>query len=313
MRHILLAVALGVLVAVQTRTNGELGRRLDDGLVAATISFGSGFLLLAMLLAASSALRQALRRIKGALVTRAAPWWYFCGGAAGALVVLSQSVSTAAIGVSLFAVALVSGQTLSSLLMDKQGLGSMAATPLDRYRIAGSCAALLAVVVTSSSELQLGTPPFMIALPFVAGLALGWQQAVGGQVRDITQSAQAAAFVSAVGGTIVLLLALAIRSFFTSWPSHFPSEIWLYSGGLMGVVYLGTAAAIVHATGVLVLGLGIVAGQLFAALVLDLVVPPPEGDLTFATVLGTAIAFAAVGFVSIPAISAQVRRAAGGR
>ncbi|RZI85002.1 MAG: EamA-like transporter family protein, partial [Microbacterium sp.] len=40
------AVAVGIMTAVQARINGQLGLRLDDGLVAAAISFGSGLALL---------------------------------------------------------------------------------------------------------------------------------------------------------------------------------------------------------------------------------------------------------------------------
>ena len=45
---VIAAFATGVLVALQTRINGELGQRLGDGFVAAAISFGSGFVVLAV-------------------------------------------------------------------------------------------------------------------------------------------------------------------------------------------------------------------------------------------------------------------------
>ena len=49
MRTALLLVAAfgsGVLVALQSRINGQLGLQLGDGFVAAFISFGSGFVIL---------------------------------------------------------------------------------------------------------------------------------------------------------------------------------------------------------------------------------------------------------------------------
>jgi transporter family-2 protein len=42
MRLDLLAALSGVLIALQARANGELSHRLDNGLQAAVISFGSG-------------------------------------------------------------------------------------------------------------------------------------------------------------------------------------------------------------------------------------------------------------------------------
>lgn len=48
-----LATGSGVLVALQSRINGELGVRLADGIAAAVVSFGLGLLILLVLVPAT--------------------------------------------------------------------------------------------------------------------------------------------------------------------------------------------------------------------------------------------------------------------
>jgi bacterial/archaeal transporter family-2 protein len=44
----ILAAISGVMIALQARANGELSYRLDNGVQAALISFGSGLLIIAI-------------------------------------------------------------------------------------------------------------------------------------------------------------------------------------------------------------------------------------------------------------------------
>ena len=49
MRLDFLAALSGVMIAMQARVNGELSHRLDNGLQAALVSFGSGLLIIAII------------------------------------------------------------------------------------------------------------------------------------------------------------------------------------------------------------------------------------------------------------------------
>ena len=120
---IVFALICGAGVAVQSRINGELGQQLGDGFVAATISFGSGLLILLVALAIAPSGRRGLGRVASALRARSLPWWYVLGGSAGAFLVLSQGLTAAVLGVALFTVAIVAGQTVSGLVLDRIGLG----------------------------------------------------------------------------------------------------------------------------------------------------------------------------------------------
>ncbi|MFF1573237.1 DMT family transporter [Leifsonia sp. NPDC058292] len=295
---IVFAIVCGAGVAVQSRINGELGRRLDDGFTAAVISFGSGLIILSIALAVAPAGRRGLGRVRNALRARELRWWYVCGGAAGAFLVLSQGLVAAVLGVALFTVATVAGQTVSGLVLDRIGLGPGGRRPLTPARVTGAVLALIAVVWAVSAQLGGSVPVWMLFLPLIAGLGLGWQQAVNGQVRVTADSALTATFINFVVGTAVLLVLMIVHTAIVGWPQPLPAEPWLYLGGAIGCVFIAGAALLVRITGVLVLGLATVAGQLVAALLLDALVPGAH-PIAWSTVAGTALALVAVAVASI--------------
>ena len=294
------AVLVGVLTATQSRVNSELSQRLGDGYLAAIISFGSGLLILLVVLAVWAPGPTGARRLIGAVRSGATPWWYLGGGVAGGAFVLAQGLSAAALGVALFTIAVVSGQTASGLVVDRLGLGTMAPTAITVTRLGGSILALAAVGWAVSSQLRADTELWVVLLPLLAGIGLGWQQAANGQVRVAAGSAMTATLMNFVSGTLVLILAGAVHLAVAGWPTSLPAAAWLYSGGLIGTLFIGLAIIVVKHTGVLLLGLGVVAGQLVASLALDVLVPVAGHPIAWTTVLGTALTLVAVGIATIP-------------
>ena len=294
------AVLVGVLTATQSRVNSELSQRLGDGYLAAIISFGSGLAILLVVLAVWAPGRTGTRRLISAVRSGATPWWYLGGGVAGGAFVLAQGLSAAALGVALFTIAVVSGQTASGLVVDRIGLGTMAPTAITVTRLAGSILALVAVVWPVSSQVRADTALWVLLLPLLAGIGLGWQQAANGQVRVAAGSAMTATLMNFVAGTLVLTLAAAVHLAFADWPPSLPADPWLYSGGLIGTLFIGLAIVVVKHTGVLLLGLGAVAGQLLASLALDVLAPVAGHPIASTTVLGTALTLVAVGIATIP-------------
>ena len=294
------AFGTGVLVALQSRINGELGLQLGDGFLTAIISFGSGFVILAIASLFWRPGRRGMGRVVTAVRTRSIPWWYVVGGAAGAFFVLSQSLVVGLVGVALFTVGVVAGQTVSSLLIDRRGLGTMGAKPVSWQRLVGAIVALLAVVLAASSELRGDLPFWVLLIPFLAGLGVGWQQAVNGQVRAIAGSAFTATFGNFLVGAAVLLVAAVIHTLIFGWPDHFPDAPWLYLGGVVGTVFIAAQAAIVRSTGVLLMGLAVLSGQLVTAVLFDLVAPVQAHAIAPVTILGAALTLVAVVIAAVP-------------
>lgn len=290
----------GVAVALQSRINGEFSQRLGDGFVAAAISFGSGLVILAIAVPFWRPGRRGIGQVVTALRTRSIPWWYVVGGAGGALFVLTQSLVVGLVGVALFTVGVVAGQATSSLLVDRSGLGTMGAKPVTWQRLLGAVLAVVAVALAASSELRGDLPFWVLLAPFVAGAGVGGQAAVNGQVRAVAGSAFTATLGNFLVGTGLLLVATVIHTAVVGWPAHFPSEPWLYLGGAVGCAFIGAQAVIVRLTGVLLMALAVLSGQLITAVVFDLVVPVQAHGIAPLTIVGAALTLAAVLIAAAP-------------
>ena len=295
-----IAIVFGAGIATQSRINGELGAQLGNGFLAALISFGSGLLILGIVMLFRPVGRRGLGLVITALRGRTIPWWYVAGGAAGAFLVLSQGVAASVIGVAIFTVAIVAGQTVSGLLIDRAGMGSMQAKPLTAPRVIGSILVLVGVGVAASGQLDAHFPIWLLLMPLVAGFGIGWQQAVNGQVREVARSPLTATFINFVVGTTVLLIITLVHSVSVGWPASYPTDWWLYLGGVIGVTFIAGAAVVVRTTGVLLLGLSTIAGQLLASVVLDLVLPVAGRPISATTLGAAAITLVAVAVAAIP-------------
>ena len=271
------AVVVGILTAIQARVNGQLGLRLDDGFVAAAISFGSGLIVLIVLSLALPAGRRGFRALATGLRSRTIPWWMLAGGAAGALTVATQGLAVAVIGVSLFTVGVVAGQTINGLVLDRAGYGPAGVVAVTMPRIAGGALALLAVGISLQGGVLERVPLWMLVLPILAGIGIAWQQATNGRLRQRVGTPLTATLVNFIGGTAILVVAAGIHVAIVGAPHALPGDAWLYLGGVVGVTYIFLSAALVVHTGVLLLGLGAVAGQLLTAFALDAIWPADAG------------------------------------
>ena len=288
-------VAAGGLLGLQARINGQLGAHLHSAVDAALVSFGVGTALLVVIVIATS--RPAVGRLRRASTT----WWWWLGGLAGAAVVSSTAEGVPQIGVALVTVCIVAGIALGGLVVDELGLGPGGTSSVTRWRIGGAGLAVAAVALGAVGETHGAVRPALFAALFLAGAASAAQQAANGQIRRVADSTAVASLVSFTGGTIALVVFAAARGDLTgrSWPSTW----WLYTGGGLGAVYIALAAASVARLGVLIVSLATVAGQLVAAVILDVAWPSPGIHLRPTTVIGAVLTLVSV------AVSAGRRRA----
>jgi len=291
-------VLVGVLTALQARINGQLGLRLGDGFVAAAISFSSGFVVLVALSAILPAGRRGFGRLRAGIRDRTIPWWMLAGGLAGAFTVATQGLAVAVIGVSLFTVGVVAGQTVSGLVLDRAGYGPAGVVAITVPRLIGGLLALVAVGVSLQSDVLQRVPWWMLVMPVIAGAGIAWQQATNGRLRQRVGTPLTATLVNFFGGTVVLVIAAAVHVALVGAPFAVPTEPWLYLGGVIGVTYIFMSAALVVHTGVLLLGLGTVAGQLVTAFALDALWPAAASpgwttELLMVIVAGAGVVIAA--------------------
>ena len=290
------AIVAGALTALQSRVNGELSFRLGNGLQAAVISFGSGMIILCLLLFVIPPMRRGLLAIPGAVRRHELAWWQLLGGIGGAFFVAVQTVVVPTIGVALFIVSVVAGQTVNSLYVDRLGLGPTGRTAITPRRIAAAAISIIAVLLSVSDKL--GTATFSL-VAIVAGVAAGAviaaQQALNGRVSAVAKSPLTAAWINFAVGTVVLVSVLTVRTA-AAGPalSGARQSWWLYTGGPIGVVFISVAALVIGHLGVLLFSLCQVAGQVLGALAIDEFVPAHGETITAATLLGAALTLFAV-------------------
>ncbi|MEV4737968.1 MULTISPECIES: DMT family transporter [unclassified Microbacterium] len=293
------AVAIGVLTAVQARINGVLGVRVENGIVAGLISFAVGLLTLVAVISCIPAARRGVGRLRIGIRDRRIPFWMLLGGACGALTVSTQGVTAGVLGVSLFTVGVVAGQTLHGLVLDRIGFGPAGVVAVTPGRVAGGVLALAAVAISLSGDVLQAAPLWMLLLPFAAGVGIAWQAATNGRLAQRVGSPLIATFTSFVAGTIALLLAAGVSVAIRGLPQPPPAEPWLYLGGFLGFAYILLGAFIVAHTGVLLMGLGSVLGQLATSIVIDLLWPAAAGPALWQIVGMVVVAVSSV-VVALP-------------
>lgn len=284
------SIFAGAMVALQSRINGELGVELGDGALAALISFGSGFIVLGLGLVLSAQARSGFTAVLSAVRGGSLDRWVLLGGLGGAFLVLSQGLTAGVLGVALFSVAVVAGQTLGALGIDSAGLFGTEKVKATAQRLVGAGLVVVGVVVGAqvfAPEVSFGVA---FVLPLVAGIGTGVQQALNGRVREVARSALAATFINFGVGTFALALVVAVLSPISGGPTALPQSWWLYTGGVVGAVFIAIQTVTVGRIGVLGLGVSLVTGQVIAAIGLDIVAPVAGHGLGLATIAGALLA-----------------------
>jgi len=299
-----MAVATGLFIPIQGRINGALGVALGDGIGAAVVSFSTGLVVMVAISLALPRGRAGLARILPAVRERQFPPYYVLAGCIGAFFVFAQSFTVGLLGVALFTVAAVTGQTLSGLLVDRMGIGPAGKRPITGIRVLGSVLTVAAVAWAVSprfsagdSGLQLLVP---VLLPLLAGFLMSFQQAMNGTATVHYGTPIAATLVNFIAGAALLWVAWLIKLAVAGAGNPLPAQWWYYLGGPLGCIFIGIGALLVRSLGVLVTGLGMIAGQLLGSLGLDLILPVPGTVIALPTVLGTILTLGAIVLATLP-------------
>lgn len=276
MRLDLLAALAGIFVAVQSRANGELAFRLQNSLEAACISFGSGLIILMVVTYFHEGIKEGVRRVLIAVRARAIPRWRLFGGALGGVVIAIQTHVVPLIGVAIYSVSLIAGQTAISLLVDRLGLTGGGKRHISARRITAATLTVLAVVISVWDRLDAKDLSIVaIILGVVSGGIIGVQRALNGQVNEHSGQSFATTLLNFITGTALLLLLFfgGILTHHSHLDSLKWSPWWMYTGGVTGMVYIAFASTVVQHLGVLTFTLFSVGGQLVGSLLLDVFLP----------------------------------------
>ena len=309
MRLDLLAALSGLMIALQARANGELSHRLNNGLEAALVSFGSGLIIIAVIAAFNPAIKEGIRNLRSAVANKEIARWKLLAGALGGGFVAIQTHIVPLIGVAIYSVASIAGQTAMSLVVDRIGLTGGGKKLISRRRVAAAVLTVLAVFVSVFDRIDAkNLSLFAVVLGCIAGAVVGVQRALNGQINEHSHQSFATSLLNFITGTSLLVI-LILGGVLIGKIELVPLPMgpwWIYTGGTIGVIYIAFTSTIVQHLGVLTFTLFSVGGQLVGSLVIDLI--SPTNGVNVSAYLVTGIVMTYLGVIAGGVSSSRVQK-----
>jgi transporter family-2 protein len=293
----LLAALSGLLIAMQARANGELSHRMGNPIEAALVSFGSGLLIISLISIFTPAIRNGMKNLKGAVSRKEIPVWTLFAGMLGGSFVAVQTQIVPIIGVAIYSVASIAGQTAASLIVDRIGLTGGGKKQITVRRVAAAGVTVLAVLVSVLDRIEAeNLSLYAVIFGGFAGAIVGVQRALNGQINESTHQSFATSWLNFIMGTAFLFIFLVIgvlinRTEIVALPS---GPWWMYMGGTIGVIYIAFTSTIVQHLGVLTFTLISVGGQLAGSLLIDLYSPTQGVQISTYLVTGIVMTYLGV-------------------
>ena len=297
MRLDLLAALSGAMIALQARANGELSHRLDNGLQAALVSFGSGLLIIFVITLFNSTIKEGIKNLRKAVANKEIARWKLFAGALGGSFVAIQTQIVPLIGVAIYSVASIAGQTAMSLVVDRIGLTGGGKKLISPRRVLAAVLTVLAVLVSVWDRIDANNlSMFAVTAGGIAGAIVGIQRALNGQINEYSHQSFTTSLLNFITGTSFLLILIVAglilgRNELSPLPS---GPWWIYTGGVIGVIYIAFTSTIVQHLGVLTFTLFSVGGQLVGSLIIDLVSPTDGVSVSAYLVTGIVMTYAGV-------------------
>ena len=309
MRLVLLAALSGLMIALQARANGELSHRLNNGLEAALISFGSGLIIIAAIATFNPAIKEGIKNLRTAVENKEIARWKLLGGALGGGFVAIQTHIVPLIGVAIYSVASIAGQTAMSLVVDRVGLTGGGKKLISKRRVAAAVLTVLAVFVSVFDRIDAkNLSLFAVVLGCIAGAVVGVQRALNGQINEYSHQSFTTSLLNFITGTSLLVI-LILGSVLIGRIELVPLPAgpwWIYTGGAIGVIYIAFTSTIVQHLGVLTFTLFSVGGQLVGSLVIDLI--SPTNGVNVSAYLVTGIVMTYLGVIAGGVSSSRVQK-----
>ena len=309
MRLDLLAALSGLMIALQARANGELSHRLNNGLEAALVSFGSGLIIIAVIAAFNPAIKEGIRNLRAAVANKEIARWKLLAGALGGSFVAIQTHIVPLIGVAIYSVASIAGQTAMSLVVDRIGLTGGGKKLISKRRVAAAVLTVLAVFVSVFDRIDAKNLSLIaVVLGCIAGAVVGVQRALNGQINEHSHQSFTTSLLNFITGTSLLVI-LILGGVLIGKIELVPLPAgpwWIYTGGVIGVIYIAFTSTIVQHLGVLTFTLFSVGGQLVGSLVIDLI--SPTNGVNVSAYLVTGIVMTYLGVIAGGVSSSRVQK-----
>ncbi len=250
------SVLTGAIIAAMVAVNGALTAAY--GVYTATVIIhivGLAFISLIVV----------IRREKPC-IRRHLPLWFYLGGVIGVCTTVFNNLAFGRISLSALVALGLLGQAVSSLFIDQFGLLGMPRRGFHATKLVG-----LLCMFLGTGYMLLGTDfsimPVMVSL--LAGLSVVLSRTVNARLTEGSSELVSTWFNYAVGIVVsILVLLLLGRGELSALPAS-SGPIWAYAGGLLGVFVVLLLNVAVARISAFYMTLLLFVGQMFAGVVID--------------------------------------------
>lgn len=298
----LIVAAAGTMV--QARLNAGLVEVTGNPLQVSLLNLAAAALVSSVVIAVSPTLRTSWRMLIAAARSGALRPWQLTGGALGGYYIAIQGSVSLAVGVAVFTVAVVAGQTATALVVDRLGFGPMGRQDISIARVFAAALAVVAVLVAGSGrwhETSVGSVGLLLVLAASAGAASAFQSAVNGRVGAYTRNGITAAWMNFMVGAVLMVVVVSVVDLVsgTDWAPIPAGDWWMAVAGVFGLGYIATIAWVVRFVGVLVSSLLTLTGLLVGSILVDLLAPTRGSAVTWQLLVAVVLTAAAVALASL--------------
>jgi transporter family-2 protein len=206
-------------------------------------------------------------------------------------------------------VASIAGQTAMSLVVDRIGLTGGGKKLISKRRVAAAVLTVLAVFVSVFDRIDAKNLSIAaVILGCIAGAVVGVQRALNGQINEYSHQSFTTSLLNFITGTSLLVI-LILGGVLIGKIELVALPIgpwWIYTGGVIGVIYIAFTSTIVQHLGVLTFTLFSVGGQLVGSLVIDLI--SPTNGVNVSAYLVTGIVMTYLGVIAGGVSSSRVQK-----
>jgi transporter family-2 protein len=257
----------------------------------------------------SSHIKEGIKNLRTAVANKEIARWKLFAGALGGSFVAIQTQIVPLIGVAIYSVASIAGQTAMSLVVDRIGLTGGGKKLITPRRVIAAMLTVFAVLVSVWDRIDANNLSMIaVTAGCIAGAVVGVQRALNGQINEHSHQSFTTSLLNFITGTtflvILILIGVAIgKNDLSPLPA---GPWWIYTGGVIGVIYIAFTSTIVQHLGVLTFTLFSVGGQLAGSLIIDLV--SPTDGVSVSAYLITGLAMTYVGVIAGGVSSLRVKK-----
>lgn len=284
---ILLFVLSGILIgccfSVQAAINSALSKNTPSLFNASFIAFSLGTIILFLLLLIFD-----FNKLSS--IDFSYPFYiYIGGGICGVIYNVSNIFLFKNIGAAATTFLTVTSQIIAGVLFDSTGFLNLPVKGLTLWRLIGISLMIFAIYLLSRhnktnniQEKRSLRQSKWYLFAFIAGIFSPMQSILNGQLRAAAHSPVIASFLSFATGTLLLLiLTLAVQGRIVIPAKYDPQPpesdfhtrsklpLWIYSGGLFGVLVVGGTTLIIGVLGSVVTTTLFLTGQLILSTLID--------------------------------------------